>query len=327
MPLLPNWHVWKFSKLNNCHARTAYRHRNLNTTEWQNFLENNQTPPQEELCLLKASWNKSASGKKNFDKGDYGFFLGISKEFQKEGVRYSKKTNKSKESEYGFLYKDIISECSWMHPKINGQRIQKQRIRPIFIYKKEKAWLETPLHFCCWLGFKRALKQQKSSINKQRKREQNNARKRLKYATDPKYRACIDFKRKLHKYKNIEKHREWQRTYVQKRRLNYGFRLKQNARSRFWKVMKSVKKQQTTDSFNSFIGCSSSFLQSHIEKQFIESMSWENYGSFWEVDHKIPLKFFDLNNKDQAKQAFHFSNLQPATLFYNRSKQARWLDT
>jgi hypothetical protein len=90
--------------------------------------------------------------------------------------------------------------------------------------------------------------------------------------------------------------------------------------------MKSVKKQQITDSFNSFIGCSTSFLQEHIEAQFTKIMSWSNYATAWEVDHKIPLKYFDLAIKEQARRAFHFSNLQPATLSYNRSKQARWLD-
>ena len=324
MPALPNWHVWKFSKLNNCHARTAYRHKNLNTSEWRSFFENNQNPPQEELYLLKASC-KRVWGRKDYDKGDYGFFLSVSKDFQKEAIRYCKKENKSKESSYGFLYTDIVNECSWMHPKIKRFGILHEGNRSVFTYKHEGAWLDTPLHFSFWLLLRRKQKQCKALLAKERKRKWDSNRKKIKWATDSEYRKRSVQMRKIHR-QNDPNHKEWVRQYRIKRRQDYGIRLKQNARSRFWKVMQHVKKETITDSFNSFIGCSSVFLQSHIEKQFTDNMSWQNYKTFWEVDHKIPLKYFDLKDPEQAKSAFHFSNLQPATCVYNRSKQARWSD-
>lgn len=40
-------------------------------------------------------------------------------------------------------------------------------------------------------------------------------------------------------------------------------------------------------------------------------MSWENYGSYWHVDHKIPCAKYDLTDPNQQKACFHFSNLQP----------------
>ena len=321
----PNWHVWKFSKLNNCHARTAYRHRNLNTPEWQSFFGNNQSPPQEELSLLKASRKKRAWRGRNHDKGDYGFFLSVSKDFQKEAIRYCKKENKSKESTYGFLYTDIVNECSWMHPKIKRFGILHAGNRTVFYYKHEGAWLDSPLHFCCWLLQRRKQKEHKVLVTKERKRQQQSNYRKIKWATDSEYRKRSVEKRKIHR-QNDPDHKEWVRQYRIKRRQDYGIRLKQNARNRFWKVMQHVKKETITDSFNSFIGCSSVFLQSHIEKQFTDNMSWQNYKTFWEVDHKIPLKYFDLKDPEQAKSAFHFSNLQPATCVYNRSKQARWSD-
>jgi hypothetical protein len=325
MPALPNWHVWKFSKLNNCHARTAYRHKNLNTSEWQSFFKDNQTPPQEELCLLKASLSKKDWNKKNYDKGDYGFFLSVSKEFQKEASRYYKKTNKSKESAYGFLYKDIINECSWMHPKIKRFGILHGGNRGVFRYKYEGAWLDTPLHFSSWLLLRRKQKQHKALLANKRNRLKDNARKRQRWATNQEYRKRANEMQKVRRKDNY-KHKEYMRNYRAMRRLDYGIRLKQNARSRFWKVMQGIKKDTVTDSFNLFIGCSAAFLKRYIEKQFAPTMSWSNYGAVWEVDHKIPLKNFDLKNQDQAKAAFHFSNLQPATTSYNRSKQARWSD-
>lgn len=244
------------------------------------------------------------------------------------GARYRSK-NYPKISASGFAYKQIIDECSWMHPK-NQKKccfgILREKPRATCLYRNQNAWLETPLHFCCWLHSRRIQKQNKALLSNKRKKEKANTWKRLKYAQNQKFREESNLRRKLHRYRNLDKHREWSRTYAKKRRMDYGIRLKTNARSRFWKVMKSVKKQQITESFNSFIGCSTSFLQEHIQGQFTKIMSWSNYATTWEVDHKIPLKYFDLKNKEQAKRAFHFSNLQPATLSYNRSKQARWSD-
>lgn len=38
---------------------------------------------------------------------------------------------------------------------------------------------------------------------------------------------------------------------------------------------------------------------------------WQNYGSYWHVDHIIPLASFDLRDSEQQKWAFHYSNCRP----------------
>ena len=41
-------------------------------------------------------------------------------------------------------------------------------------------------------------------------------------------------------------------------------------------------------------------------------MNWRNYGFYgWHIDHIIPVCTFDLNNKNDIKKCFHYSNLQP----------------
>ena len=40
-----------------------------------------------------------------------------------------------------------------------------------------------------------------------------------------------------------------------------------------------------------YVGCGIHELVEHIEKQFKPNMSWENYGTLWHIDHKIPLKY------------------------------------
>jgi len=191
---------------------------------------------------------------------------------------------------------------------------------------KQGAWFDTPLSLCSWLGKRRSERLNKKIKRISRQKEIDAAVRRKRWVTDPEFRRLVTQKRREHRNLNQEKTRAYALSYRKIRRQNPGIRLKMNARSRFFKVMKKVKAVQTTDSFNDFIGCSSAFLRQHIESQFEPWMNWDNYGPGWQMDHKIPLKFFDLFDSDQAKSAFHFSNLKPVSAAYNASKQARWSD-
>ena len=76
-----------------------------------------------------------------------------------------------------------------------------------------------------------------------------------------------------------------------------------------------------TESFKELIGCSAIELKQYLEKQFTPQMSWDNYGSYWHIDHKIPCAAFDLFNKDERLKCFHYTNLQPLEAKINLSKQ------
>ena len=51
-------------------------------------------------------------------------------------------------------------------------------------------------------------------------------------------------------------------------------------------ALKNDKEMGSTE----YLGCNIETFKQHIEQQFTESMSWENY-SEWHIDHKIPLKY------------------------------------
>ena len=53
-------------------------------------------------------------------------------------------------------------------------------------------------------------------------------------------------------------------------------------------------------------------------------MSWSNHGKVWEIDHIKPCASFNLSNFEQQKQCFHYTNLQPLTIFENRSKKDKY---
>lgn len=61
-----------------------------------------------------------------------------------------------------------------------------------------------------------------------------------------------------------------------------------------------------------YIGCTVAQLKLWLERMFISDMSWDNYGTYWTIDHVIPLSFFDLTNPLDQRVAFHWSNMVPS---------------
>ncbi len=64
---------------------------------------------------------------------------------------------------------------------------------------------------------------------------------------------------------------------------------------------------------------SSAELKRHLEKQFCKGMTWDNYGTYWHVDHITPLSAFDPS--DEA--AWHLTNLRPLPAEENLKKSHR----
>ena len=60
-----------------------------------------------------------------------------------------------------------------------------------------------------------------------------------------------------------------------------------------------------------YVGCSFEEARRRIESQFTRGMTWENYGSFWTLDHIVPLSSFDLTDARQRMFVNHISNLRP----------------
>ncbi len=87
------------------------------------------------------------------------------------------------------------------------------------------------------------------------------------------------------------------------------FRLTQNYRARLRLALKQKNIPKSEKSL-SFLGCSLIELKKHLESQFVEGMTWENYGPIWHVDHIIPCAAFDLSKKEEQLKCFHFTNLQ-----------------
>lgn len=128
---------------------------------------------------------------------------------------------------------------------------------------------------------------------------------------------------KKYRKDNIEKEKNRKKEYrknnlkklnensKKRRKLDTRYRLTKNLRSRLWSAIKNYGAKKSTRTFD-LIGCDISFFIKYIEQKFTQNMTWENYGkNGWHIDHIKPCSTFNLENDEEQKKCFHYTNLQP----------------
>ena len=118
------------------------------------------------------------------------------------------------------------------------------------------------------------------------------------------------YRRNEEKFKQERiKRRAYNRKYKKQRyKTDPLYKLSVSCRTRIKCALKGigVKNKLTTE----LIGCSWEDFKQHIEKQFKNGMTWENYGfDSWHIDHIIPLA--SAKNKTELLKLFHYTNCQP----------------
>lgn len=158
-------------------------------------------------------------------------------------------------------------------------------------------------------------------------------------------KICRSESRKLQRQLNIDVVREKERQYyaehrkeecerkkqyskenrdvINQRRRNRRvedcqYRLLENMRRRLNKALRSTNKSSHT---LELLGCDTDFLKEWIEFQFYDNMDWDNYGTYWHLDHCVPCAAYDLTNESEQKECFHWSNLRPYRADKNIAKQ------
>ena len=76
-------------------------------------------------------------------------------------------------------------------------------------------------------------------------------------------------------------------------------------------------------SSNEYLGCDIKTLMTHIEEQFKDEMTWDNYGE-WHIDHIIPICYDNPTLEEQINR-LHYSNLQPLWKTDNLKKGNRYV--
>lgn len=170
-------------------------------------------------------------------------------------------------------------------------------------------------------------------LNREKWRKRNKQRKFI--AGMPK----IEYQR-LHRIRNIEKYRERTRLFhIKKRRENpehvralaKAYRDKNKILCSMRVRLYSAIKNQSAKKFESIktlVGIDLSGYIKYLESLFLPGMNWGNYGfRGWHIDHIRPCASFDLNDPEQQKRCFHYTNTQPLWAFDNISKGAKYINS
>ncbi len=124
-------------------------------------------------------------------------------------------------------------------------------------------------------------------------------------------------------YRDKEDKKALRRQYLREKYKNdIESRLLQRYRTR---VRECIKKKYYPKGkhfeYDKLLGCSWDILALWLEYNMKPEMSWENYGTYWHVDHVRPCAKFDFANEEQRRKCFSWTNIAPLEAIENIKKR------
>ena len=117
---------------------------------------------------------------------------------------------------------------------------------------------------------------------------------------------------KEYREKNVDKIREIKRNYERTRKANDPlYKLISNFRTAIYQVLKENNVEKNGHYFD-ILKYTPEELISHLEKQFTDGMTWDNYGE-WHVDHKKAISLHNIKEigDEEFMKCWSLNNLQP----------------
>ena len=187
---------------------------------------------------------------------------------------------------------------------------------------------------------------------KEKSRNWSRINKNLKAETDKKYaqknKASISEYQKKYRANNKERSSAYMKKYadenkeklkVSRREYNSKIEVKKRRSENHINRVKYDKKYKLMCNVRSavsdalskqsgalrFLDYSIEELARHLERQFSEGMTWDNYGRLWHVDHILPSSSFHFERADDPdfKFCWALSNLRPLWAKDNLKKNAK----
>ena len=133
---------------------------------------------------------------------------------------------------------------------------------------------------------------------------------------------------------NPDYQKEWRANNPEKYKAQYMNRDKKKSQDPKYKLCKSMRNgmlqslkngSKNGRSWESLVDYTIQDLKKHLEALFDDRMSWDNYGSYWHIDHIRPRSSFNFDKPEdeEFKECWALSNLQPLEAKENLSKGAR----
>lgn len=173
----------------------------------------------------------------------------------------------------------------------------------------------------------------REEINERRRENYKSNNEKIKESSRKYYhenRDLINEKRKersnkksleyYHKNKDVQNKKTIERNKL--RMLNDSkFKLSHNIRVL---IRKSLQNQFTTKSKKTIeiLGCSFDEFKIHLESQFDDKMNWDNQGTYWHMDHIIPIS--SAETEEDVYRLNHYTNFQPLYWLDNLKKSNKY---
>jgi hypothetical protein len=129
-----------------------------------------------------------------------------------------------------------------------------------------------------------------------------------------KNRKSINFRNNEYKKRNKAKifkyNNEWKKKQY---KTNILFKLNSLLKAGLRRIVVDGQIKKSKLKFNVFD------LKAHLERQFTPEMNWDNYGTYWHIDHVIPLSWFKTQD-DLLNKGWGLENLQPLPAKLNIKK-------
>jgi len=232
---------------------------------------------------------------------------------QKEWGREYRKNNKEKIKEY-------LKKWRENNPKYNKQyyqnNIEKERERSLQ-WKKDNP--EKAIKYAKQYrekNYEDILKREREYHRKNRGRDKKNHKEWVKANPDYYTKYYEKNKEKIRSQYDQKYHNQYRKI---KRINNPKFRLDEKVG---WIIWQGLKRKITGRNWSKLLFYTRKELAEHLEKQFTPKMNWDNYGTYWEIDHIIPISAFNYNKPEDIdfKRCWALDNLQPLTKEENLKK-------
>ena len=109
---------------------------------------------------------------------------------------------------------------------------------------------------------------------------------------------------------NRKKHRSKDKSAALRNLINQNIRIRLQDKPR--------RKQQNKADI--LLGCPVEQYILYIQNAWDAMMTWENWGTYWQIDHIKPCHTFDLTSKDEVLRCFHHTNTRPLVVPQNTWK-------
>lgn len=136
-------------------------------------------------------------------------------------------------------------------------------------------------------------------------------------------KKCSYFENKEYKTKWRKENKKYWADYKRKVRNDPKERLDDNMRTMIWLALKGKKAGR---GWQKLVGYTIQDLMKHLESQFDNRMNWDNYGSYWWVDHIKPRSLFKYKivEEQEFRECWELKNLQPMEKMANIRKSNKF---